>query len=182
MKLYLILGPMFSGKSATLLRYISMSVDMEKRCLLIHYPNRNVDISRMYTLKYSNYDIKECTNYEEIKLAILQYKPEYLFIDEVQFFDGFNKIVYENYEIQKIYMTGLNGDYMQKMFNEIILLLPYCSIVPNFDGICKQCKKSKSVVSIKDTTNLNVNTNIDLNGVYSSSCIRCLKSNHLIEI
>ena len=62
-------------------------------------------------------------------------------IDEGQFFNDLkNNVVNYANKGKKIIISGLNGDYKQEPFGDIINLIPYCDSIDFLTSFCHLCK------------------------------------------
>ena len=150
-ELHLILGPMFAGKTTTLINKANIiSSILNKDEILI--------INHSSDIRYSENTF--ITSHDKIKIpciamsllsTILNDNTEYnisnikyIFINEGQFFpDLFDiiKVLLFKYQI-KIYICGLDGDYKQETFPncKLLDLIPLSSSVIKLNAICSYCK------------------------------------------
>jgi thymidine kinase len=146
-ELHLILGPMFAGKTTTLINEaskINNTVNKDEILIINHSSDirysENTFITSHDNLKIPCIAMSSlCTIFENNISNI-----KYIFINEGQFFpDLFDiiKVLLFNYKI-KIYICGLDGDYKQEPFPncKILDLIPLSSSVIKLNAICSYCK------------------------------------------
>ena len=64
-----------------------------------------------------------------------------ILINEAQFFDDLHEVVVRMLESQKIvYVCGLDGDFKQKKFGQILDIIPLCDNITKFKSLCAICK------------------------------------------
>lgn len=136
--LHLIIGPMFSGKTTELLRIAKRLQSIDLRVLLLNYhEDTRYSSTEMSTHdKYGlpctfirHFDNLEYDNYDVIC------------INEAQFFNRLvpfcKKVLSEN---KTLYVSGLDGDFKQEKFGEILDLIPMCDTITKLNAFCKICK------------------------------------------
>jgi len=137
-KLNLILGPMFSGKSTTLLNRYRRYKIAGKKCLLVKYSkdNRYSD-KQIVTHDNLRYDAISCNELKDIKNIIDEY--EVICIDEIQFYiDGahYADLWVNNGKI--VEACGLNGDYLRLPFQQISLMIPRVDNITFMTAVCQE--------------------------------------------
>ena len=67
--------------------------------------------------------------------------PQVILINEGQFFQDLEPVI-TNLLIQRktIFIAGLDGDFQQKKFGQILDLIPLCDKVTKLTSLCSQCK------------------------------------------
>tara|TARA_B100000674_G_C37468588_1_gene745928 strand:- start:33 stop:560 length:528 start_codon:yes stop_codon:yes gene_type:complete len=134
-KLSLILGPMYSGKSTTLLSRYRRYKFANKKCLLIKYSkDTRYDKNNIITHDSLEYQAKNCTLLKEIDEIINDY--DVICIDEVQFYE--DAYIYCDKWANNgliVEACGLNGDFERKPFNQISLLIPLADKIEHITAI-----------------------------------------------
>jgi thymidine kinase len=146
MRLELIIGPMFAGKSSAVLQRI-------RRAKVI---GRNVFI--VTSILDTRYDLSGAsvkTHDQEgviatglgvddlqdiLKLAAFQ-RSDIIVIEEAQFFNGLYdtiKLIVEVYK-KDVIVVGLDGDSDRKPFGQILQLIPLADSVVKLAALCKRC-------------------------------------------
>tara|TARA_Y100000590_G_C15519098_1_gene938635 strand:- start:216 stop:782 length:567 start_codon:yes stop_codon:yes gene_type:complete len=148
--LKIIIGPMFSGKSSELIRKVNRLRAIGKTVLVFNSEKdtRSQNTTKThddYTLEaikssvvYSSTD-PEYKNWEHREKMM---HAEVIAIDEAQFFPNLYSTVKNLIEIDKKYVIvcGLDGDFEQKSFGEILKLIPISDKVIKLNAMCTECK------------------------------------------
>jgi len=149
--LELIIGPMFSGKTSRILEIYRKA----------HYCNANIfvlnhSIDKRYAenevVNHNNEKIP-CTNYENIRDFITnRIEPHHaivnnkydnvVLINEGQFFTDIKEGAIELVEKFnfKVYICGLDGDFLRRPFGNFLDLIPYSNAVVKLNSLCVKCK------------------------------------------
>ena len=144
--LEIIVGPMFSGKTKKLISTYNSLKNTESVIAINHsldtrYGNNVIcshDKESIPSLMINNFFDswfnEENENYEII------HKSDYILINEAQFFSQLYVTVKNMLENnKKVFIYGLDGDYLCKEFGEILKLIPLSSKIEKLSGICKMC-------------------------------------------
>lgn len=142
MKLYLIIGPMFAGKSTFIINQYNLN-------------NNCIAIKPLIDKRYSNNEIVShdnehipcliTTNLMELKEKINFKDLEYLLIDEGQFFNDIEEFVLSLNEYNiKIYIAALNGDFNRNPLGKIYKLYSRADDIIFKQGKCKMCLNKSS--------------------------------------
>lgn len=144
MSLEVIIGPMFAGKSSTILQRVKREQSIGTKTLIVtscldtRY-KEDVNLVKTHdsqifsavalgTIK----DILELSEFKEASLVV---------VEEAQFFEGLYGIVKIMIEYCKkhVIVVGLDGDSERKPFGEILQLIPLCDKVTKLTALCKRC-------------------------------------------
>lgn len=142
-ELHLIVGCMFSGKTTELLRIAKRLQSIGQSVALINYGEDTRYSSTDVTThdKYSC-DIKSHFTINLTSLDISEYSV--ICINEAQFFSGLKTFCMDLLSKSKIvYVSGLDGDFKQQPFGEILELIPLCNTINRLHAFCKICKNGK---------------------------------------
>tara|TARA_A100001011_G_C13640736_1_gene567676 strand:- start:3 stop:539 length:537 start_codon:yes stop_codon:yes gene_type:complete len=123
-KINLIIGPMYSGKSTTLLTRYDRYEIANKKCLLVKYSGDNrYDTNKIITHSRIERNAESCTKLDQLDTKVSGY--DVICIDEIQFYEDAS-IMCEKWANQGIIVEacGLNGDFQRKPFEQISLLIP----------------------------------------------------------
>ena len=148
--LNLIIGPMFSGKTTELLRIAKRLKSINLKVLLINY----AEDTRYSTTEMTTHDKESmpCIFVNKLKEVFINEKyenyEEFIFerydvfcINEAQFFSDLVEFCKELLKNNKtIYVCGLDGDYKQEKFGELIDLVPMCDTITKLHAFCSICK------------------------------------------
>jgi thymidine kinase len=143
MTIDLIIGPMFSGKTTTLLSYEKKFQATKKKYLCI---NHSFDTRYTKEGKLATHDGQvssgqhiTVSDLREIESYIL-YAFDAFIIDEVQFFkDVDNFANYWSSKGKNIVCAGLNSDYKLEPFEPVSKLLPKCDVIKHLTALCVDC-------------------------------------------
>ncbi len=136
--LNLIIGPMFSGKTTELLRIAKRLQSIDLRVLLLNY-HEDTRYSNTEMSTHDKYGLP-CTFIRHFDN--LEYDDyDVICINEAQFFYRLvpfcKKVLSKN---KTLYVSGLDGDFKQEKFGEILDLIPMCDSITKLNAFCKICK------------------------------------------
>lgn len=142
MGLTIIMGNMFSGKTSELIRRLKRYKIIGKKIVVINSAKdtrspdevlKTHDGVRFPCLKVNH--ISECIITDEFC------KAEIVAVDEAQFFANLKEFVDMCLFLDKsVIITGLDGDYQQNKFGEILDCIPVASDVVKLSALCMDCK------------------------------------------
>lgn len=146
--LKLIIGPMYSGKTTTLLQiYKKYKLTNKKICVINYVEDIRYDINKMSTHDKEMINCYNLLNLNELENKIIE-ENEIFLINEGQFFNDLKdeviKLVEENNKI--VYVCGLDSDFNREPFNEIIKLIPLCDEIEKKYSICIDCKNGNEAI------------------------------------
>ena len=146
--LEIILGPMFSGKTTELIRIRNRYKHSNIKCCII---NHSLDDDRYndntHMVSHNKYKVP-CIYTKALKDKLLEMLDhDIILINEGQFFNDLSEVVIEliNKHKKIVYVCGLDGDYQQKKFGQILDLIPHSDTVRKLKGICFNCKSNESI-------------------------------------
>lgn len=143
MSLELIIGPMFAGKSSTIMSIV-------KRYEAIRYPI--LVVTHALDTRYSN--VSEIVNHDFQRMKATAYteliplllKTEYLaakviVVEEAQFFPDLYDFVKKAVDIhgKHVIVAGLDGDSDRKPFGQILQLVPLADHIQKITSFCNMC-------------------------------------------
>lgn len=137
-ELHIILGPMFSGKTTKL-------IELSARYKSFVMVNFAEDV-RYHPTLLSTHDKKmvPCLQTKEITPLFCHkdiIASDAIFINEGQFFPDLYsavKILVEQMG-KKVYIGGLDGDFLRQPFGDIFRLIPLCDTVEKLKARCERC-------------------------------------------
>lgn len=136
--LHLIIGPMFSGKTTELLRIAKRLQSIDLRVLLLNY-HEDTRYSSTEMSTHDKYGLP-CTFIRHFdNLEYDEY--DVICINEAQFF--YRLVPFCKKVLSKdktLYVSGLDGDFKQEKFGEILDLIPLCDSITKLNAFCKICK------------------------------------------
>tara|TARA_E500000178_G_scaffold129113_1_gene128900 strand:- start:1517 stop:2047 length:531 start_codon:yes stop_codon:yes gene_type:complete len=136
--LNLIIGPMFSGKTSELLRIAKRLQSIDLSVLLLNY-SEDIRYSTTHMTTHDK-DSLPCNyishfdnlNYDDYDIIC---------INEAQFFTKLVPFCKKALSEHKtLYVCGLDGDYKQEKFGEILDLIPLADSITKLHAYCKICK------------------------------------------
>jgi thymidine kinase len=140
--LEIILGPMFSSKTTTIL-------EIYKKCVFCNIPvaviNHSSDI-RYHDEMLSSHDFVMAPCLQAVRLDDVMSSKEVMYADVVlinegQFFEDLYEVVLIMLRHKKkVYVCGLDGDFERKKFGQILDIIPYCDKVTKLTSLCSICK------------------------------------------
>ena len=136
-RLELIIGNMFSGKSTELTRRIKRHKVVGRTVLVVDSVRdtrdpddvvKTHDSEKMTCLKTDN--LIDCLNTTSSVIAV----------DEAQFFTGLRDFVEQALAMGKhVILAGLDGDFQQMKFGEILDIIPLADEVVKLTALCMDC-------------------------------------------
>lgn len=154
--LSLIIGPMFSGKTTTLINLYKKYTLSNIPTIVINY----IEDKRYHNSKMSTHDkvMVPCNSYYKLNECINEKnieKYDVFLINEGQFFSDLKDTVIKLVETYKktVYVCGLDGDFKRNKFNEIMDLIPLCDEVIKKKSICKKCRDGTMAIFSHRITN-----------------------------
>lgn len=139
--LELIVGSMFCGKSTELIRRSKRLLSIGKKLLIINSLKDTRCHDELQTHDKQTFKAIKVNQLNEIFLIPDYQQAEFIMIDEGQFFEDLvrvvHKIVFE--DNKKCIIAGLDGDYQQKKFGNILDLVPICTKLDKLSGYCSIC-------------------------------------------
>jgi len=150
------IGPMYSGKTSKLLEihkqcnYCNISVAVINHSADNRYhetmlaSHDNIMIKCIQTPSLT--DIWNYSNLEDnlniqAENHIMLRNANVILINEAQFFDDLYEVVVSMLDSKKIiYVCGLDGDFKQQKFGQILDIIPLCDNITKFKSLCAICK------------------------------------------
>jgi thymidine kinase len=167
------MGCMFSGKSTELIRRLKRHRAINERILVI---NSSKDTrSTHQVVKTHDSETMDCLKVSDLDSFELACSIDVIAIDEAQFFTGLLEFVkrMEN-RVKTIIVAGLDGDFLQRPFGEILSLIPMADDVLKVHALCMVCKDGTLASFTKRLSN---DTSQELIGdcdIYKAVCRKCL--------
>lgn len=143
--LHITVGPMFSGKTSSLMYKLTVYVDIGVSVLYINSidDTRDIDFSTHHSSMKNvtnRITMKKTSNLCDLMENEHVKKSKIIGIDEAQFFPDLVPFVKEMLNQDKvIYVSGLDGDYKQQRMGYILDLIPYATTIHKLNSICKSC-------------------------------------------
>jgi thymidine kinase len=145
MSLHLILGPMFSGKTTTLVQVYNKCIEEGKRVTAINFSGD----TRYHDTMLSTHDQEmipciQASTLSEVwssHVTMNIHTADVILINEGQFFPDIVDIVWsmvEEYD-KTVYVCGLDGDFRRNTFGPLLQLVPLCDTVTKLSAKCHLC-------------------------------------------
>jgi thymidine kinase len=152
----IIAGPMYSGKTSSLLNKLFIEAEIGLNVLYINHSSDNRSDAEFSThnplykeklSKMSNVKFASMSNLEDLFTQnFVCYNV--IGIDEAQFFNDLYKVV--KYLVEKwnlhVIVAGLNGDHKREMFGQIHELEPLSDSYTKLTAFCRKCAETKKRV------------------------------------
>jgi thymidine kinase len=142
--LYLIIGPMFAGKSSKLIRLIRNFKSKNVPILVIKH-SIDTRYNGIETICSHDKITEPCQSSDNLLKYIntVDYKTaQVIVIEEAQFFGDdlikFCSIAVDN-DNKYLIVTGLSGDYKRKPFGHILNLIPLANQIEHLEAYCDLC-------------------------------------------
>ncbi len=151
--IHLIIGPMFSGKTTELLRIAKRLSSINLNVLLLNY----FEDTRYSKTEMSTHDKNSlpCIFVEDL-MKVNYNNHDIICINEAQFFSNLVTFCKEAISKNKtIYVCGLDGDYKQEKFGEILDLIPLSNTITKLHAFCAVCKNGTPAYFTKRLINNN---------------------------
>lgn len=169
----LIIGPMFSGKSTELIRRCRRLESIGKQVLIVNSSKdtrcgnmvQTHDKKQIIAIKVDS--IKDIVNCKEFQSC------QVIAIDEAQFFTDLKDtapLLCFNHN-KEVIICGLDGDFNQKKFGEILDLIPLATKVDKLSGYCGLCNnKTEGHFTIRRNSDFSQQELIGASDIYMCVC------------
>lgn len=142
MGLTIIMGNMFSGKTSELIRRLKRYRIIGKKIVVI---NSSKDTRSPEEMLKTHDGIEfPCIKVEHISHCIVKQTfcdADIVAVDEAQFFPDLKQFVEMCLFLDKsVILAGLDGDYKQRKFGELLDCIPMASDVMKLSALCMDCK------------------------------------------
>lgn len=166
--LEIIIGPMFSGKTSKILdiykqcKFCNIDVMVINHSLDTRYDNEMLSTHDKQMIPC--YQMDQLNKLFKLPLVINELEPEQdqeaihniynkskvILINEAQFFPDLDKSVKQMLlDNKQIYIAGLDGDFEQKKFGQVIDLIPLCDKITKYTSLCGICKDGTPAIFSK---------------------------------
>jgi thymidine kinase len=163
MSIRMYLGPMFSGKTSSMLGDIERLNIANIKTLVIkfagdvRYSEKNEIIThgkKEYTSK--NGPIISTTDLADVDKIIENQEIHAIGIDEFQFYKNPQyAIKWANSGI-KIFISALDGDYKSDIFLNVAMIFPACDSIKKLHAVCEKCKQLNAIATRRTTEDKDV--------------------------
>jgi thymidine kinase len=163
--LEIIAGPMYSGKTSKILdiykqcKFCNIEVMVINHSLDVRYDNQMLSTHDKNMIPCFQLDklsilFNHSLKSNEITKSKLAYiKSKVILINEAQFFpDLEDNVKLMLKEKKQVYVAGLDGDFEQKKFGQILDLIPLCDKFTKYTSLCAMCKNGTPAIFSKRLT------------------------------
>ena len=174
-KLHLFIGPMYAGKTSKLIDVYEDCIENDEKCVILTHSTE----TRYSIDKLSTHDQKKvaCFKHESIMEFMNEHneiieESNTILIDESQFFSdliGVLRLV--NMLHKRVFVFGLDGDFQQNKFGQILDLIPHCDTIEKLTAKCNMCE-DQSIFSHRITESTE-QVLVGSNDAYQSLCRHC---------
>lgn len=178
MGLTIIMGNMFSGKTSELIRRLKRYRIINKKIIVI---NSSKD-TRSHEEVLKTHDGVEfpCLKVDHISHCLMSdifCEADIVAIDEAQFFADLKDFISMCLFLNKsVIIAGLDGDYKQRKFGEVIDCIPLASDVVKLSALCMDCQNGTPGPFTKRIVRSDTLELIGGNESYKAVCRRHLKT------
>ncbi len=152
-KLHLIMGSMYSNKSTELIRTLLRYKAIGKNIFCIN-STKDTRTPSNEIMTHDGISIPACKATSLLKDTCVPYNTHVIGIDEAQFFDDLVDFVNEQLSKKMIIIVaGLDGDYQQREFGDILKLIPIADSYQKVYSMCKICQDGTPGSFTKRITN-----------------------------
>lgn len=179
--LEIIIGPMFSGKTKSLINtynhlcktenVIAINHEIDKRYSSTMISSHDKDMIPCIMMNdiYDEWFNENSTHYNCL------HEKDLILINEGQFFLRLYPTVLDMlYHGKKVFIYSLDGDYKQEKFGEVLDLIPFCDYIEKRKSVCVKCNGHAIFThrKTKDKSQVLVGTSDE----YEPLCRECLNN------
>ena len=181
--LEIIIGPMFSGKTTTLLNIAHTQFLKNKKVVIINHSHDTRYSNTKNTLSTHDGIKRKCITISSLKTFENEYSDQFekahvICINEAQFFDDLKEYVttwVEKYK-KHVVVSGLDGDYKRQKFGSILDLIPISDECNKIRSTCRNCsKKCLAPFTIRNHSDIEMQIAIGSNESYQAVCRACFQ-------
>lgn len=171
--LELIIGPMFSGKTSSLISLYKQYILYNKDVCIVNYAlDKRYSEDKMTTHDKVGIDCIFVDSLEVLK----DNTYDIILVNEGQFFDDLVSITKKWVELdgKRVHIGALDGDFMRRPFNNISKLIPLCDSLVKRKAICVECKDgTEALFSMRYNSEDTSIINIGGSETYKPVCRSC---------
>ena len=178
MSLELIFGCMFSGKSSELIRRLKRHKVIGKKILVINSSKDTRNSSNvLQTHDGVTFDCVKTCDLASIKTHPKFKSSDTIGIDESQFFSHLVEFVRDSLTMNKtVIVAGLDGDFQQKVFGDILNLIPLAEKVDKLHALCVDCQDGTLASFTKRTVQSENQELVGASSMYRAVCRKHLST------
>lgn len=171
-KITTIYGPMFAGKSTKLID-IYNNCNSDKKLVINHSFDDRYSTNSVTTHDSVSIPCMSVKTVDYIVSLCKETNPEYLFIDEAQFFDSIDNIInlLGNSSVKQIILSGLDYDAKGNIFNKAFFNLINNSVTKfKCFSKCYKCEKNADKTILLENNIMNGNILVGGSDKYQPAC------------
>ena len=173
-RIELIIGCMYSGKTSEIMRRIQMYKTLNIPVAIYTHSSdtRYVESGNISTHNRACISAHPVTNLTNIRNLENYRNARVVFIEEAQFFADLFDIVMDcvNIDHKTVIVSGLDGDFQMKPFEQIVKLIPCAETVTKLNALCKICGDGTLASFSKRIVNCQDRELVGSDGVYEAVC------------
>ncbi|KAL1826312.1 hypothetical protein ACET3Z_004724 [Daucus carota] len=146
-EIHVVLGPMFAGKTTTLLRRVrAESLDGRRVAIIKSDKDTRYGLESIVTHdgeKFPCWPLSHLSSFKQRIGPDVYDKLEVIGIDEAQFFGDLYDFCSEvaDYDGKTVIVAGLDGDYLRRRFGSLLDIIPIADSVTKLNARCELCDK-----------------------------------------
>jgi thymidine kinase len=173
-RIELIIGCMYSGKTSEMIRRIQMYKTLNIPIAIYTHcsDTRYAESGNICTHNRNTIEGCPVTNLESIRNLEDYKEAKVVFIEEAQFFaDLFDTVCKcANTDNKIVIISGLDGDFQLKPFEQIMRLIPCAETVVKLNALCKKCGDGTVASFSKRIVNSQERELVGSDGIYEAVC------------
>lgn len=171
--LHIITSVMFGGKTSKLITEINKLSIIKKIYVLNHNFDNRYKNNSISSHNNISIDSTLCNNLNMTDEQLIKLKKKYdvIAIDECQFFNDLYDFVLRALDNNfYIIIAGLNSNYKQESFGDILKLIPYADKVEFLTAFCSVCKDGTPGIFTKRIVNSDDEILVGSEDIYKAVC------------
>ena len=171
-KLEIIIGGMFSGKSSELIRRLKRHRVIGDKVLVINSSKdtRNEE-SVLETHDKETFECLKTCNLLEVPICKQYQNAKVIAVDETQFFDNLRFFIEQAMKDNKhVILAGLDGDFRQHVFGELLSVIPLADDVTKLKALCMECMDGTLGPFTKRTVGNTLQELVGAGDIYRAVC------------
>lgn len=144
MSLTLYIGPMFAGKSSTVLGIVRRNdiIGRKTLCITNYLDNRYRKPGFITSHDNESRPAIAVNRLMPVVHRAIFHEADCIIIEEAQFFTDLKEFALDSTEVygKEVIVVGLDGDSARKPFGQVIDLIPYCDAIHKLTALCTECR------------------------------------------
>lgn len=145
-ELHLIMGPMFSSKTTTLISRLDRHTFGQTVLAVNHELDTRYALKGLRTHDGKSFPGIRLSSLKDIFESPLYSCSDVIGVDECQFFSDLVPCVKQMVESHNkiVYLAGLSGSYKRELFGKMHELIPFADSVVLLNAVCMECNDGKT--------------------------------------